>query len=402
MKKSSVDINKIEASLFLSKHKIWPQLYVKNRENGHERIAIGSVYSSNEYIDLRAYDEEITVYCIESFSLEASSSPLWSSSPRCLYFIPKHEIIQNESKTTLNTYSLSGDTASIDVNFDPEENFLKKATYLLQDRSDTPNSDQWILSIQRALDAIKNKNLDKVVLARKTAFICGSKICPYRLLKHLKKTQKNTTIFSFATDSSKTFLGSSPEKLYKRHLELLTTEALAGTVTRGKNAEEDVLFQAKLRSSEKLLSEVSFVEQFLKEKLNLIARDVDMERSFTVKQTLYVQHLYKKIQCILPSNFSDHTAIGLLHPTPALSGLPQKKAMNFIKDIEPFDRGWYGGIIGFYDRSEADFTVAIRSCLIQDNTLFAFAGAGIVDGSDPIEEWNELESKIKHYKEYFS
>lgn len=402
MKKTSFDIKKIVASLFLSKQKIWPQFYVKNRENGHERIAIGSVYSSNGYIDLRAYDEEINVYCIESFSQEPSSSPLWSNSPKCLYFIPKYEIIQNDEKTVLNMYSLFGDSTCIGLNFDPDENLLENATLVLQDRSDTPSSDLWMLSVQRALETIKDQNLDKVVLARKTTFICNSKISALELLEHLKQTQKNTTVFLFSTCSSRAFLGSSPEKLYKRSLDTLSTEALAGTIPRGENEEEDLLFQEKLRSSEKLLSEVSFVEDFLKQKLQLIASNIDIEPSFTIKQTVSVQHLYKKIRCTLPSNFSDDTLIRLLHPTPALSGLPQKKALNFIKDVEAFDRGWYGGIIGFYNSNEADFTVAIRSCLIQDNTLTAFAGAGIVNGSDPEEEWNELESKIKHYKEYFS
>ena len=62
--------------------------------------------------------------------------------------------------------------------------------------------------------------------------------------------------------------------------------------------------------------------------------------------------------------------------------------------IEPFDRGWYAGPVGWMSSEAADFAVAIRSGLVSGNRLMLYSGAGIVRGSDPDKEWAEIEQKI--------
>ena len=87
-----------------------------------------------------------------------------------------------------------------------------------------------------------------------------------------------------------------------------------------------------------------------------------------------------------------------LHPTPAVGGYPQVEAMQAIHEREPFDRGWYAGPVGWVGRDEAEFTVAIRSGLVQGRQLTLYAGAGIVCGSKPELEWEEIEQKISDFK----
>jgi len=115
-----------------------------------------------------------------------------------------------------------------------------------------------------------------------------------------------------------------------------------------------------------------------------------------------VQHLMTGIEGELNKDISDQEILECLHPTPAVGGYPQDKAKELIAEIEPFDRGWYSGPVGWISKDSADFAVAIRSGLITKNKLRIYAGAGIVKGSDPDNEWNEIESKIATFLKVLS
>jgi menaquinone-specific isochorismate synthase len=92
------------------------------------------------------------------------------------------------------------------------------------------------------------------------------------------------------------------------------------------------------------------------------------------------------------------TPIGLLlslNPTPAVCGESRPVATEFIRSQESFDRGFYGGPVGFVSSTVCEFCVAIRSVLCQPRKLHVFAGAGMVPGSGPLDEWNETAMKMR-------
>ena len=93
----------------------------------------------------------------------------------------------------------------------------------------------------------------------------------------------------------------------------------------------------------------------------------------------------------------DEDILQSFHPTPALGGTPQKRAMQLIRKLEGFSRGWYGAPIGFVGLDWAEFVVGIRSGLACGRTLSVFAGAGIVKGSEASSEWDEVENKISNF-----
>jgi menaquinone-specific isochorismate synthase len=120
--------------------------------------------------------------------------------------------------------------------------------------------------------------------------------------------------------------------------------------------------------------------------------------SFTptsIHQTKNVQHLYSKCTATLIDPSSEAKVISLLHPTPALAGAPKEKALAAIETLEPFERGLYGGAIGWTTRDASDWVVSIRSCRIKKNIVTLYSGVGIVKGSDPEAEWDELNQKIR-------
>jgi menaquinone-specific isochorismate synthase len=111
-----------------------------------------------------------------------------------------------------------------------------------------------------------------------------------------------------------------------------------------------------------------------------------------------VQHLYNRFSGTLKPQVTDRDLLQALHPTPAMGGFPREKALAFLEKRECFDRGWYAAPLGWISPDRADFVVGIRSALVLGNDLHVFAGGGIVQGSIPQQEWEELEHKISPFK----
>ncbi|NVJ11291.1 chorismate-binding protein, partial [Myxococcus sp. AM001] len=82
-----------------------------------------------------------------------------------------------------------------------------------------------------------------------------------------------------------------------------------------------------------------------------------------------------------------------LQPTAAVAGLPRDLARQFIARHEPFTREWYAGSAGYLSLQQSEFCVSLRSAKISGNIVRLYAGAGIVRGSDPEQEWQEIDNK---------
>jgi isochorismate synthase EntC len=109
-----------------------------------------------------------------------------------------------------------------------------------------------------------------------------------------------------------------------------------------------------------------------------------------------VQHLYTPLVGDLTRDTGVLVLADLLHPTPAVGGVPRDASLERIRAHEPFDRGWYAGPIGWLDaREDGDFAVAIRSALICGERAFLHAGCGIVAESDVQRELAESVLKLQ-------
>ncbi|GJK28684.1 hypothetical protein TUM17556_06030 [Enterobacter asburiae] len=105
-----------------------------------------------------------------------------------------------------------------------------------------------------------------------------------------------------------------------------------------------------------------------------------------------VQHLRRCIWTEL-KQADDEQCLLMLQPTAAVAGLPRQPAREFIQKVEPFNREWYAGSAGYLSPEQSEFCVALRSARVQEDSLRLYAGAGIVSGSDPEQEWQEIENK---------
>ena len=115
----------------------------------------------------------------------------------------------------------------------------------------------------------------------------------------------------------------------------------------------------------------------------------------------YVQHLYTPIKAKLKCSFSTaelDKIFEALHPTPAVCGYPKEEALRQIQRIEEFDRGWYAGAVGWIDSKSVEFSVAIRSTLKINNDSWFWAGAGLIESSNSLDEWNEIQAKSIQFR----
>lgn len=264
-----------------------------------------------------------------------------------------------------------------------------KKTYL-------PSYDIWKSGVNKTLDLIKRKELEKVVLARLCILELESAPDPFAIAAALLQKAKGAFIFCMQTHSE-SFLGATPERLFARKDRNLISEAIAGTRPRGKTSVQDEYLREKLLGSEKDLREFSPVQIYLQNALSPLCLTPLTFTPISIHQTQNVQHLYSRCSGTLRTSIADEEILSSLHPTPALCGTPTKKAYSLIQELESFDRGLFGGAIGWTTPDASEWIVGIRSCLIKGNIATLFSGTGIVEGSDPEEEWEELNQKLKLY-----
>jgi menaquinone-specific isochorismate synthase len=261
----------------------------------------------------------------------------------------------------------------------------------------SPDSEihNWSNQINSALEKISVGKLSKVVLARYKDLQFNELHNILFLLQRLEENFENCYTFVYRNGDS-VFFGASPEKLFKITNGFIETDALAGSIPRGTSKDEDDNYTEELLQNEKNLAEHKSVVDFLLEQLTPVTEKILFDSQPSIKKYRNIQHLYSQIRAKLKQDTSIFSLLELLHPTPAVCGIPKNEALRTINDLEDFDRGMYAGILGWFNlENEGEFVVGIRSALLQEGFLRAFAGCGIVAGSESLSEFNETELKLR-------
>ncbi|MEW6652138.1 MAG: isochorismate synthase [Bacteroidota bacterium] len=254
---------------------------------------------------------------------------------------------------------------------------------------------KWTNGVNIALNEIRSNNIEKVVLARKIQLKLKSRFSLSHALTQLQSEYFECTTFAYKENDS-TFFGSTPEKILCINENELETEALAGSISRGLNVEEDLIKESSLLNDAKEMKEHKNVLKFLLNNLENFSENISYSVQPQIKKLYNIQHLHTAIKVKLKDKYDILELQKAIHPTPAVCGVPQKNALELIKDLEYFERGLYAGVIGWFNAEKrAEFVVGIRSALLKENILTAFAGCGIVEGSDPISEFQETELKFR-------
>nr|WDB00526.1 isochorismate synthase [Cavernulicola chilensis] len=412
-----IDINDTDPLVWLSRQTMYPKMYWLSRDRKFEIACLQKVFSLNKLPTIirssflaGSFVPNIKLYGIYPFNnnIKHYYKNSWGNLSGTYFFLPEFEIVRENNRNFLafnNIYSKPQDISigyiyqilreiySLHPKVDKITNSIKQITYM-------PKFEVWSEQIKNALNEIKYHKLTKVVIARQKIITFNEVIKPLTILKILRKHTPNTYNFAIALDSQNTFLGISPEKLYKRHKIYIETEAIAGTRPRGFSINQDKNLSLDLLKSSKDLHEVSLVYKYLQEQLSNLCQEITSKEEYSILQTRSVQHLYSCLNGNLNENFIDKKIIKTLHPTPAICGVPVSKALASINKYEAFPRGGYGSPIGWIGENSTHLSIAIRSTLIKNHRMIIFAGCGIVKGSNATEEWNETENKMSQFDQF--
>ncbi|WP_350351444.1 isochorismate synthase [Microbacterium sp. A8/3-1] len=248
-------------------------------------------------------------------------------------------------------------------------------------------------SVRAALARIADGELSKVVLARDLtgSIPAGSDL--RRLVRALSTGYPDT--WAFAVDG---LIGASPETLVTVQNGTVTARVLAGTIGRGADADADTAASAHLASSTKDLDEHQYAVQSVLASLRPHTRALAASEQPFLLKLPNLFHLATDVEGELDDGESALDLIRALHPTAAVAGTPTSAAIAAIRDLEPFDRGRYAGPVGWVDAAgNGEWAIALRcaqfTTAADDIRVTAYAGAGIVAGSDPESEL--LETRVK-------
>lgn len=396
------------------------QVYWKSRDSGASTAGIGCcfAYQGNQHRSVSSImsslqkhllnTEDIRFYGNLSFNDAPLESEDWQGFDRFAFIIPQFEIRTDEQNNHVfhatcrldDVTDLNEARDALLIEFDKLNFNLSACTPVTQElvsRHDYPDLTNWNSAVGRVLHLIHEQSINKLVLARKSTFEFNAPLSPFSILKTLSLNTPHCFLFHFCYDGERSFLGSSPELLLNIHNQILNTEALAGTRTRGRTPEQDVQFEEELLSSHKDNIEHQLVYNSILDSLSPFSDDIEKASEPTILKLARIQHIHQPVTCKLARKDLFPEVIDALHPTPAVGGLPKTKTKRLISEIEPFERGYYASPTGWISSDAMQFAVAIRSGQVKNNTLSLYSGAGIVEGSNAAFEWSEIESKIENF-----
>lgn len=385
---------------WLESSPLYPKVFWKDRDEQVTRAAVGNLISFPHIPRFSGpIPFELRLYGGIRFSEKYHRDDLtWRGFPKTCFWLPQIELSQKDEKTEATFYSFNDSPEHFE--FEPSPSQPSK-TYSLIGRHEIPTFSTWKENIDAALRSISSGDLNKIVLARRTTLQFSKPLSIWSCLNQLMTKAKRATIFAFQLSPSLCFLGATPEKLFKREGQSLSAEILAGTRPRGTTSDEDFQYEQELLNSAKDRREFHIVKDFLQMSITPLSTETKWDDQDRILKASHVQHIHNRLNVILRKDIFDEELIGALHPTPALGGFPREKALSILRQMELFDRGWYGGPIGVISPKGANLYVAIRSALIRECSLHLFAGTGIVQGSIAEKEWEELEQKIRPFAELF-
>jgi menaquinone-specific isochorismate synthase len=244
----------------------------------------------------------------------------------------------------------------------------------------------WRERVERALDEIRANHLVKVVCARRATVSFET---PPEVAAILARLPAAAEVTRFAVRrGARVFFGASPERLVARHGSEVRTEALAGTAVRG----EGLLGSLKDRHEQRV------VVEDIAARLAGLCTVVEAPAEPQLRDAPGVTHLHSGISARSRAGVHLLDLVAALHPTSAVGGLPAAAALAFLRAHEPA-RGWYAGGVGWFsmggdDAGDGEIAVGIRSGLLAGDRAELYAGAGIVEGSDPRSELRETDWKL--------
>ena len=267
--------------------------------------------------------------------------------------------------------------------------------------------------VSLGIETIKKSTLIKVVLSRKE--IQKVTLSASEIFQNLLLLYQNAFVYLWSHPETGVWIGATPETLLKTERTKFSTMALAGTRKLQEFAENDW--------NNKEIVEQQIVTDSIVSKLNELGytKDVLKISETYTSDAGSLLHLRTDISGTIKNGTSEIGAIlKVLHPTPAICGLPTKEAYKFISDHENYDREFYTGYLGPLNmtteikrssrtrnqenqayasiRKNSSIFVNLRCLKYKEGEVTIYVGGGITKDSNASSEWEETVNKTRTMK----
>lgn len=268
----------------------------------------------------------------------------------------------------------------------PEPEFSKRVTQT-----------EFLSQVEKAKHHVRLGDVFQVVISQRfDQDIAADALDVYRAMRAL-----NPSPYMYLTrweDQNGPFaiVGSSPEALVKVSGKRAITHPIAGSRPRSQDAAVDLALGEELLADAKEQSEHLMLVDLARNDLLKVCKPDSLQVSefMQIHRFSHVMHLVSTVEGELENGNGPVAALRATFPAGTLSGAPKPRALEIIHDLEPVDRGLFGGVVGYFDFSgNADLAIAIRTALIRNGVARVQAGAGIVLDSVPQSEYDETLAK---------
>lgn len=240
--------------------------------------------------------------------------------------------------------------------------------------------------VKKGIEAIKQGQFEKVVLSRKEV-VNWAEANPIEIFKRLLNSFPTAFVYCWYHPKVGLWLGATPETLLKLKGNQFSTMALAGTQVYKGTLE--VVWDAKELQEQQIVTE--YIVGNLQKEIN----DLTCSKTTTLKAGKLL-HLQTIINGTLNSNLKQ--VLQILHPTPAVCGVPKKEAKQFILENEKYNREFYTGFLGELSSDNSELYVNLRCMQLNEDKAIVYVGGGITKDSNPENEWEETFNKAKIMK----
>lgn len=255
--------------------------------------------------------------------------------------------------------------------------------------------DGFLAAVAQALAYIRNGDIYQVNLAQPWRSHWPNDLDLFSFYQRLRS-------FSPAPQSAFYRLGgrqvasASPELFLRISGRTIRTRPIKGTRPRHRSAQEDERAAYDLITSPKEVSELIMITDLERNDLGQVCEfgSVSVPDMLRLERYEQVFHLVSTVEGTLRPDIDHLAAVRACLPGGSISGAPKCRALEIIDELEPFPRGLYTGVIGWFGvNSESQFSIAIRTAIAEADSLHFHAGAGIVADSDPVREYEETWQK---------
>ncbi|MFT4186347.1 MAG: chorismate-binding protein [Micrococcaceae bacterium] len=314
--------------------------------------------------------EKITAFSSISFDAESN----WGAK----LTIPDFLLEKTSTGFTLTSYSLT----EKNIELATKSLYQTAGKYQLVD---TSLSDiDWKQIVAKAVNAMKNGELEKVVLSRNLSYKADTEVFPNAVAQKLLADYPQCWTYQYEN-----FVGATPELLIEIQNNKAKARVLAGTQARNTKNGKEILI-----NSNKEQKEHAFAVDSLVKVLEPRSTKVNVNGPFALELP-NVWHLASDITATLKAPLEILKILEKIHPTAAVGGTPTTKAVELIKKLENYDRGPYAGPIGWLNNAgEGQFGIGLRGGIIDGKHIELYAGGGIVVDSIPKNELNETRAKL--------